>query len=66
MPPAEVAAPYDDVGERILTSRKVPCICPLQAHGACGRTVDYSTARGIVVERVACNRCPRTWTRVNA
>lgn len=62
---AEVAAPHEDAGERILASRRVPCLCPEQARGACGRTRDYSTARGIVVERVACDRCPRRWTRVN-
>lgn len=65
-PPAEIAAPYDNVGERILTTRRVPCLCPGQADGACGRTVNYSTRRGIVVERVVCDRCPRVWTRVNA
>ncbi len=61
----EIAAPFVDVGEAIIGRRKIPCICPEQERGACGRTLDYSTIRGQVVEQVACDRCCRTWTRVN-
>lgn len=63
--PAEIAGAYVDVGEEILTARRLPCICPCQHKGAMAATVDYSTARRIVIERVACERCARTWKRVN-
>ena len=62
----EVAAAYEYVEAEKITARKVPCICPEQDRGACGRTISYSTSRGHLRERVACDRCPRTWTRVNA
>ena len=61
----DLAAPMTDVGEQIIARRKVPCICPEQHHGACGRTVEYSNSSGRVRERVECDRCCRTWTRVN-
>lgn len=61
----QVAAEMIDPGEQILTRRKVPCICPEQGRGACGRTIAYSNASGRVREQVHCDRCPRTWTRVN-
>ena len=61
----EVAAPFADVDEAMLGRRQIPCICPEQAHGACGRTLSYSTIHGQVVERVECDTCCRTWTRVN-
>lgn len=56
------------VQDEILGQRRVPCICPRQhdRDEACARTLSYSTARGVLVERVACERCPRTWTRISA
>ena len=63
--PAEIAGPYVDVGEAILSARRLPCICPRQHEGATGAAIDYATSRRVVIERVACERCPRTWTRVN-
>lgn len=60
-----VAAPYVDVGETIQAKRRLPCICPQQHHDGMARTVAYSTCRGNVIERVKCESCPRTWTRVN-
>ncbi len=60
-----VAAPYVDVGEKILAKRRLPCICQRQHADGMARTVGYSTCRGIVTERVKCEGCPRTWTRVN-
>jgi hypothetical protein len=62
----DVASPLVNVGEAVLIRRAVPCICPQQEDGACGRTVGYSTGRGLVVEQIACDRCPRSWTRINA
>lgn len=61
----EIAGAYVDVGEAILTARRLPCICPKQHEGAKGATIEYSTSRRIVTEHVACERCPRTWKRVN-
>lgn len=61
----EVASAMIDPGELIIARRKVPCICPEQSRGACGRTDSYSSISGRIRERVACDRCPRTWTRVN-
>ncbi|SFG92731.1 hypothetical protein [Methylobacterium gossipiicola] len=54
-----------DAGEEILARRRVPCLCPEQVRGACGRTTGYATTGGRIRERVACERCPRTWTRIN-
>lgn len=61
----QVASEMIDPGEQILTRRKVPCICPEQATGACGRTTAYSNASRRVREQVRCDTCSKTWTRVN-
>ena len=60
-----VASEMIDPSEQIIARRKVPCICPEQERGACGRTVAYSNISGRLREQVACDRCPRVWTRVN-
>lgn len=60
-----LASALVDPGEQILARRRVPCLCPDQAIGACGRTVGYATTGGRIRKRVVCERCPRTWTRVN-
>ncbi|GBU17234.1 MULTISPECIES: hypothetical protein [Methylobacterium] len=61
----EIADVYEDPGEAILKARSLPCVCPQQECGARAVTTDYSVARRLVIERVTCDRCPRTWTRVN-
>jgi len=61
----ELASALIDAREQILARRRVPCLCPEQVRGACGRAVGYAKTGGQVREQVACERCPRTWTRVN-
>ncbi|SOR29825.1 conserved protein of unknown function [Methylorubrum extorquens] len=60
-----VAGAHVDVGETILAKRRLPCICPQRHKDGTARTVSYSTCRGMVIERVKCENCPRTWKRVN-
>lgn len=65
-----------DVRAAILGARRVPCICPQQhdtagprggvRDGAKARCLSFTESRGVTIERVGCERCPRTWTRVNA
>ncbi|TFZ59333.1 hypothetical protein E4V01_07750 [Methylorubrum sp. Q1] len=64
-PATKVAGAHVDVGEMIIAKRRLPCICEQQHEDGMARTVGYSTCRGIVMERVKCEGCPRTWTRVN-
>lgn len=61
----KTAATHVDVADAILGQRRLPCICPRQHEGARAVTVGYSTHRGLVTERVQCERCPRTWRRAN-
>lgn len=64
-PATKVAGAHVDVGETIIAKRRLPCICERQHEDGMARTVGYSTCRGMVTERVKCDGCPRTWTRVN-
>jgi hypothetical protein len=58
-----------DLIELALRDRAVPCICGRQHDDAmvepATSTLDYATDRDMVVERVTCRRCDRTWSRVN-
>ena len=56
------------VRETILAARPIPCICPRQHEKAppIGVTIAIHIARAIEIERVRCNGCARTWTRINA
>ncbi|MFY9294013.1 MAG: hypothetical protein WAP03_25460 [Methylorubrum rhodinum] len=61
----KTAAPHVDVADAILGQRRLPCICPRQHKCSEAVTVGYSTHRGIVTERVACEGCGRRWNRIN-
>lgn len=59
-----------DVRATILKGRKLPCICPQQfAKGATNtaKATGYSTSRGILVERVECQKtgCNESWRRIH-
>lgn len=62
-----VAAPAADVQHELLVKRRVPCICPRQFEDCppIGVPLRASISREMVVERIECSSCDRTWTRIN-
>lgn len=53
-----------DVKSTIIGGKRLSCICSTQSLDT--KTIEYSEARGIVVERVECGLCDKQWTRINA
>jgi hypothetical protein len=49
-----------DKAAKVSEARAVPCICPL---GAETDVIGLSTSREVLIERVECKLCTRTWSR---
>lgn len=59
-----------DVKKVILQARRIPCICRHQfskhdVPGYC-ESKGISESRGVLVEKIECRECFKTWTRITA